>query len=471
MTEERRKHITRRDFLKYSLCTSLFGAAAAGFLTAGCKGGSTVKPDIFLITVDTLRPDYLGCYGYNRNTSPNIDAFAKDGMVFENCIAHGSETASSFSSIFSGFLPHETKIFGASKYSGSIRTIADILQHCGYSTVAVVSNYVLKKGKGWEQGFSIYDDQMNQSEESRLVPERIAEDTSDRAIELLDRYYDKTQPFFMWVHYQDPHGPYTPPEPFKSMFQGKNRKNRPLPLNSSVSGRGGIPSYQALGQYRDYNYYESLYQGEIRYQDKAFKRLTDKLKQLNLYDTAMIFFSSDHGEGMGEHDYYFAHGEYLYQSLIHVPLILKYGSKYKGRRTDFVQHADILPTILNSIGKKPDSRLRGQDLRYSYKNQEIISEMNLPSLKDGLKFSIIRDPFKLIYTNANQKYELYNIRSDKQEKQNLVAHPQYAEQYEYLKERLLSVILEDRLQIKADQNAPELSNEEKKKLKSLGYVR
>ena len=137
-----------------------------------------------------------------------------------------------------------------------------------------------------------------------------------------------------------------------------------LPLNRTESGRGGIPYYQMLGDNRDFNYYVSQYKAEIRYVDENFNRLIDAIKEVGLYENSLIIFTSDHGEGMGEHDYYFAHGENLYNILTHVPLIIKYGKVLKGRRADCVQHLDIVPTIRNIAGMKVDSRYRGRDLRF-----------------------------------------------------------------------------------------------------------
>ncbi len=110
------------------------------------------------ITVDTLRPDFLGCYGHRKNTSPNIDHFAEDSVLFENCFAHGPETHISFASIFTGFYPHETIDMAKSFLPSGNETIAEMLQKQGYNTAAVVSNYVLRKGYGWNEGFTIYDD-------------------------------------------------------------------------------------------------------------------------------------------------------------------------------------------------------------------------------------------------------------------------------------------------------------------------
>jgi arylsulfatase A-like enzyme len=314
----------------------------------------------------------------------------------------------------------------------------------------VVSNYNLHKNKGYEQGFMIYDDTMDDRELVRHRPERIAEHTTDRAIELLKQFH-KDQ-LFIWIHYQDPHGPYTPPDLFSKLFHDPDQKPRNLRVNRSMTGLRGIPLYQRLGANRDFYYYISQYDGEIRYLDKHFKRLIDALKEFGLYDDSLIIFTADHGEGMGEHNYYFAHGSYLHSSLIHVPLIIKYGKELVGRRTDFVQHIDIVPTILKILGIKTDSRFRGRDLRnHEATNREIFSEVKLLFKRGRFRFSIVLDGIKLIYVPWLKQYQLFDLKTDPHEEHNLSNDPKYRERAEDLKVRLERVRKEDFLGLRAHQ--------------------
>jgi len=463
--------LTRRQLLKYGLYGGLAAGLQSSLWLTGCsKRHRDKKPNILLISIDTLRPDHLSCYGYSRNTSPNIDRFAEDALLFENCLSHAPITSSSCASMLSGFLPHETKVFENLPLPAGVEVFPEILQRVGYKTVAVVSNYVLRKKTGWSRGFTIYDDRMEDYERVRRVPERIAVSTTNRAIELLKQFH-KDQ-LFMWVHYQDPHGPYTPPARFAEMFQNpSSQEPRNLKVNDSVSGRGGIPSYQRLGTNRDFYYYVSQYDGEIRYMDEHFKHFIDALKKLGLCDDSLIIFTSDHGEGMGEHDYYFTHGEYLYNSQTHVPLIIKYGKELIGRRKDFVQHIDIIPTILKILGLKPDSRFRGRDLRQQHgNNREIFTEMDCPRVRDGIKVSILLKGLKLIYTPLYDQYELFDLNSDPHEEHDLVNDIKYGELVEDLAARLRRIRKEDFLGLRVVNKPPELSDEEIKKLKSLGYV-
>jgi len=460
--------ITRRDLLKYAFYGTFAGGLSGNFLFGGCVKKKK-KPNIFLVTVDTLRADHLGCYGYHRNTSPNIDAFAKDSLLFENCISHASDTRLSFASLLSGFYPHETQITKQIQLRHEVDTLPKILQREGYKTIAVVSNYVLHKGEGWEKGFDIFDDTMNQQELVRKWPERTAAPTTEHAIELIKQ--NRESQLFIWIHYQDPHGPYTPPGDFSRMFIDSEQKQRHIKLNNSLIGRGGIPAYQQLGKNRNFHYYVSQYDGEIRYQDQQFKRLLNTLQQLKMYDNSLIIFSSDHGEGMGEHDYFFAHGDSLHNPLIHVPLIIRYGNTLSGRRKDTVQHIDIAPTVFNFLGMPPKPDFRGHDLRQPYsEKREIFSEMSSPLVPDRYKFSLILYPLKLIYTPFYQKYELYDLHADPLEKQNLYHKPQYRKHAEDLQTRLHHLRQEDFLQIGSGKKRIKLSKEEIEKLKSLGYV-
>jgi len=383
----------------------------------------------------------------------------------------------SFASILTGFLPHETKmiLYETNMWRfiplpAAVKTLPEILREHGYKTAAVISNYVLRRSQGFEQGFMIYDDAMNERELVRRCPERIAEHTTDRAIELLKQFC--SQPLFMWIHYQDPHGPYAPPGRFAEPFLNLDREPRNLRVNESLSGCGGIPSYQKLGSHTDFHYYVAQYDGEIRYQDAHFKRLIDVLKELGLYDDALIIFSSDHGEGMGEHDYYFAHGEYLYSDQTHVPLIVKYGKELTGRRTDYVQHLDIVPTVLKIVGIETDPRLRGGDLLTCRSDgREIFAEMNSPCFPDGRRCSLVRDGFKLIYTPVDRQCELFNLNADPCEKHNIINDAGYRNRAFALGHSLERISREDLLKVRVDTKPRKLSEEGKQKLRSLGYVR
>jgi len=269
---------------------------------------------------------------------------------------------------------------------------------------------------------------------------------------------------FLWIHYQDPHGPYTPPAPFDTAFIDPAAAPRKVAFNSSISGIGGIPSYQRIGDSDDFEYYRGRYDGEIRYFDLHFARLLQALKEMGLYDRALIIFTADHGEGMGEHDYYFAHGEYVYNSLIKVPLVVRYGSGSAGRRQDLVGLVDVLPTIMAAAGVEADSSLEGRDLLApSLEPLAVFSEML------G-KYSIIDDGVKLVLHADRQEALLFDLRNDPGEEQNLIDAPEYASRFEALAVALDRAATRDRFGQEIQRLPADLTDEDKAKLKSLGYT-
>jgi len=463
--------LSRRKLLKYGLSGSLAAGLAPALWLSGCVKHRRAKgTSVILIIIDTLRADHLGCYGYRRDTSPGIDRFAAEGMLFENCFSHAPSTSSSVASILSGFLPHETKVTNKTVVSKQLRTLPLMLRSHGYKTAAVVSNYVFRDKRGWENGFDIYDAKMKGHELNREdIPERIAEHTTDRAVKVLKKF--RKDNFFLWLHYQDPHGPYTPPATVGELFKSTADKPHLLKLNGTGSGRHGIPSYQRLGASRDFHHYVSQYDGEIRYTDGHLKRLFDTLKQLELYSDSFIVFTADHGEGMGGHDYYFAHGEYLYNSLTHVPLIMKWPAGPAGTKKDIVEHIDVVPTILKVLGVAPSPGLRGCDLAGPIPaGREIFAKMETAMVKDKIKYSILADGFKLIHTPLYDRYELYDMKKDFGEEQDLVNESAYNQVTKGLKARLEHIRRQDLLKLGTVKSG-ELSDDELEKLRTLGYVK
>ena len=454
---ERPNRLTRRDIVKYGLCGAVGGSLASSLFVSGCSK-SQPQPHILLIVVDTLRPDHLGCYNYTRNTSPNLDAFASGSTLFQKCFSHAPVTGPSCSSFLTGFLPHETTILNNSTRLPEVPSISKLLKKGGYTTYGVVSNYVLRKKMGFGQGFDFYDDKMDDKELNRSTVERVAEKTTDKAIELLGTH--KEGPLFMWVHYQDPHGPYTPGKPYDTLFVDSNQK----PLSLAIADKGGIPNYQKLSDHTNYHYYVSQYDGEIRCFDDHFGRLMDWLKANGMYDRSMIIFTSDHGEAMGEYNYFFSHGHNLSNNQIHVPLIVKAVDGLSGRRPDNVQHQDIVPTMLRAAGISPELPYRGRDLCTHFSTlAAICSELNVAGA------SLILGQYKLLLYGPSVL--LFDIQKDPLERQNLASDPSHKTRVSQMAKELYRLYKnEDFLKIEKPVKEEILSEEEKKRLKSLGYL-
>jgi arylsulfatase len=454
----------------HRLATLLVVGVVLLLLISNVTAPRPTGPDLILITVDTLRADHLGSYGYERDTSPNIDRFADESLLFENNVSHAPVTSSSFSSILSGLLPHETGVFRNDRLPWHINTLAEYLRNAGYRTQAIIGNFVLRKSRRYGQGFEVYDDEMQQFERVRGLAERIAPATADAAIEALRRLQERPeQRFFLWVHFQDPHGPYTAPESASGIPPLANTP-RPMATNETISGEGGIPSYQQLGEEIDYHHYVSEYDREIRFFDLHFGRLMDEIRRLGLYDTALIVFTSDHGEAMGEHDYYFAHGEHLYQGLIHVPLVVRWaGRAQSGRRSDFVQHSDLVPTILGFLSVPATAGLRGRDLtRGPGDPRALISQMRR---QDGsFALSIIIDGLKMIHEPGVWDYALFDLEQDPLEQIDLSGDPAYRDAADQLRRQLDTLRNEGLGSAAPAGEAPDLSEEEIERLRALGYL-
>ncbi len=440
-------------------------SALAFLLLFGCADMEPERPrHALLVVVDTLRADRLGSYGAGEGASPHLDAFARQARVFEHCSAHAADTRFSMASLLTGFLPHETQILVRRGLPAGLPTWARILRDAGFRTEAVVSNYVLRRGRGFEQGFDRYDDRLEEIERVRRQPERTATATTDRAIERLDTLAAGER-LFLWVHYQDPHGPYTPPA---DLLRDGPPGDELVPTGS-LSGRGGIPSYQVLGALRDHDAYVRRYEAEVRHVDREIGRLFAALERRGLRDESLIVFTSDHGEGLGEHDYYFAHGEYLYEHQTHVPLILAWGDHLTGRETIPVQHIDVLPTVLGRLGIEPTVPLPGKDLLDDPTPRAIFSVMRSPLVKDTWKFALARDHWKLIHTPRGERTELYALDVDPGEDDDLAERAEHAERRERLRARLERIRRLDRLSA-GKPAAPALTPAERARLRALGYL-
>jgi len=317
-------------------------------LSSGCRA---TPPNVVLITVDTLRADHLHCYGFPSQTSPSIDALAARSIVFERAIAASGCTGPSHASIMTSKYPrhHSMGYSNGQRRLSAVQTIAQILRAAGYATATFVSNDVLARRSGFDQGFDVYNDELPQAELNRpSVHERIAEQTTQAALAWLLTVGSRT--FFLWVHYQDPHGPYTPPPPYRDKFHFPSEGQPELNVLSDESGFGGIPHYQGLEGLRRAGEYESRYAGEIAYTDHWIGELLANVEAASGRRPLVILLTADHGESLGEDNFYFAHGHSTAPDLSHVPFILRVPGHPGERRRELVSHVDVMPTLLEAAG-------------------------------------------------------------------------------------------------------------------------
>lgn len=334
--------------------------------TLGCAGEARAPKArrIILVSCDTLRADRLGTYGYGRGLTPHLDAFAEECVVYDNAFALAPMTGPALAALFTGRTPDELGVSEGNHMllAAEVRTLAEAFARAGIETAAVVSNFVLARPPaalgdvGLAQGFDHYDDRLVTRERNRDRLERLAPDTTAAAVEWLSGVAARDE-VFLWVHYIDPHGPYTPPPAVAApLAHDPPADARTLPAGEDHSGRGQLPLYQLLGDERRPAVYADLYDAEIRYFDEALGALFADLRARGLYEDSLIVFTADHGEMLGEHDYWFCHGETLHRPLVQVPLLIRFpGAGPAGSRVDaVVSHLDVWGTLLDTLDVRPE---------------------------------------------------------------------------------------------------------------------
>jgi arylsulfatase A-like enzyme/Flp pilus assembly protein TadD len=399
--------------------------------------------NLIFIIIDTLRADHLGCYGYDNVETTAIDDLARKGFLFSHAYCQVPITFPSHVCIFTSTYPfyHGAKDNGRYIIDDGFITLAELLKQNDYSTAAFIGAYPLDSRFGLHQGFELYDDFINRrdQEAKRLVfAERKAADVLEPALKWLREKHQ--QKFFLWLHFFDPHNPYSPPEPFRSKY-----KNSP-------------------------------YDGEIAYVDSIIKNLFVEMERLKIDRNTVIVLTSDHGEGLGEHEEE-THGLLLYNSTLHIPLIIKV-PQFSGMPTvipNLVRSIDIMPTILDLLKiKKPDTQIQGNSILPLMLHKEKMNkttfsyfETYYPQL--NYNWSALRGMMSLEWKLIlGPKPELYHLTSDHLELKNM--YHQEKNKGRELREIMEMTITENTTSVKPDVHQMELDAEARKKLKSLGYM-
>lgn len=432
-------------------------------------------PNVLLIIADALRADHLGCYGYNRPTSPQIDKFAADALFFEKAMSNSPWTKPSMGTVFTSLYPHEHQAFSwMDNLSDECLTLAEVFRNRNYATFSIQTNSSITKKHNFKQGFQYYDE---------MVLEK-GEIVTSHFNSWIKKH--KKKPFFAYLHYMDTHVPYNAPQEFSQIFKLKDNSlftpGEFQTIDVRLLGEMGlsINNKQSL---------VNLYDAAIKYFDYNFEKIVDNLKKLGILNKTIIILTSDHGEEFWEHDG-FAHGHTVYNELLHVPLIIGYSSHLPGKHIkSHVQLLDLFPTILSLAGIKNDFELRGRDLASAALNNiQINEEIFVEGILFGAeKKGILKDGWKLIentgkknkdnlhplgdimkyrYPKYERGFELYNINQDFSEKYNLINnYPQIATN---LKKDLLAfrMTLPD-----FNQQKKTKLKEKLKDLKSLGYIK
>jgi len=392
---------------------------------------------IILISIDTCRVDFLSCYGYQQKTTPNIDKLARQSVLFENVISASPLTLPSHSTMLTGTIPPYHGVHSNTNYRlGKFNvTLAEMLQKKGYKTAAVIGEFVLDAQFGLSQGFDSYNDRFGEKRQAGFERERRAAEVSELGINWLAEHANED--FFLFLHYFDPHAEYIPPEPFASDFPG------------------------------------NPYLGEIAYTDYCIGKVIEKLKDMGIYDSALVIITGDHGESFGQHGEY-THGYFVYNTTIKVPLIVKLPESNNTKRIkDIVGLLDVTPTILSQLDINIPAYIRGKDLS-DYFRQKSVPRQNrffyceslIPTMVNcnSLYGMVDSDGFKYIQTT---RPELYDLKKDPDEKYNLLdKKPQKAK---LLKKRLKEIFTEQH-QARPDDSKFLTDQQSIERLRGLGYL-
>jgi len=417
-------------------------------------------PNIILISIDTLRADHLGSYGYGRGTTPNIDKWAEKGILFENAYSQGPWTYPSMASMHTSLYPTQIGVENLdTKIHDSFMTLAEHMKNNFYDTHAIVSNIVVSEPLGFSQGFNTFDQgsiRKNFELSSHIV--------TDKAIEYLSG--KKGGKFFLWLHYMDPHYNYIHHQEY-NYSEGYSGS-----LGDNLSIKSLNTEKEPLDE-EDLIYIKNLYDEEISYTDNSIGELLDAVVELGLMDNTVIILTADHGEEFMERSR-FGHGRTLFQELIHVPLIIYIpGNKdIGGRRVrSSVEVRSIGRTVLDLSGIA-NTQVQGQNLliakddddweSHAY-SQKPNGEGELP-----LEEAIISDNWKLINNLGNGVYELYDLENDPDEKNNLFNVEQNG--VDITKQELLTKLSEINTERIGEPGEVEFKEEDIKKLKALGYI-
>jgi hypothetical protein len=342
--------------------------------------------NVILIVIDALRADHLGCYDYSRDTSPEIDKLAKEGIIFKNMLAQCSWTKPATASILTGLYPRSHGGDGGNRILARVNLLPEILSKHGYRSYAFVSNSFVSKSFGFDQGFEkfyFFQEKVEKSNSNIYV----SSDEINRSISKFILQLKDTNKNFIYIHYMDPHYPYTPKEKYFSILN-KREFIASFPLQESISAINGQKRRRLIKEAIN------AYDDEILYNDKIIGKLIQTLKSKNMYSNSIIIITSDHGEEFFEHGKV-EHGSSLYDELLKVPLIIRLPDKIHETIDEIANQVDILPTILSLLKISIPENIEGIDLLNNKRNSNPISYAELRSSKITLS-SIRTSKHKLI---------------------------------------------------------------------------
>jgi len=444
-------------------------------------------PNIVLISLDTVRQDYLSCYGYNKQTSPGLDKLAEDSALFFNTYSTTSWTLPAHISLLTALnCLHHQVYYPLEKMDAKTTTLADILRSYDYTSAAFTGGGYLSSSYGFSKGFDLYQEIKLHGNKAIRFDE--AERLAELSVKWLQDNNDKK--FFLFLHTYQPHDPYANLSPFGKLFLDEEAEWKQLRMESLFEGNGRFATSFSEKEKRNII---ALYEGEIRYTDEIFvQTIINELKNLNLYDNTMIIITSDHGEEFYDHTAWL-HDHSVYNEAVKIPLIIKFPySKHKGKKIGSITRiTDIAPTILDqlNIRSKPYD-FDGKTLFPLLENREnkeriYITDLALRQFKDTPDLMATNyKNYKLIlnkntispYVLANStdfnklKIELYNIKEDPGETKNLARTSKHRNLCLRLIRELIAKY-EKAEQEKKAKNEIVLDSSLEERLRALGYIK
>lgn len=436
--------------------------ALLGSTGAACSRSATEVPirGMILISVDTLRADHLGFYGYDRPTTPSLDALAQEGVVFDDASSTANGTLPAHASLLSGLYPNSHGLRRETSRARPLATLASILSRQGYWTGAVVNSFFLTQHYGLDRGFAefVYIEEIW----SRTGPSTWV---TDRALRWLGAA--RAEPFFLFLHYYDPHSDYRANpayleefvEPFDGLADGTTEQ--------LLAVRRGDLAFDK----RDAAHLIDLYDASIRQTDDELARLFRFLREANLMDNVLLIFTSDHGEEFLDHGGVL-HGHTLYQELIRVPLLIRGPGIPRGRRVSApVSLVDVVPTALAILGVPTPCAVEGIDLTPLWQArapevEERILFSQSEHRGDDLEFTVAArlQQHKLQYDARTGEIILYDLEHDPRESHDI------ASERPDLVARLLVHLKRYRRERLRDTATRPLSSDVAEKLRKLGYL-
>ncbi len=419
------------------------------------------RPNVVLYVVDTVRADRLGLYGYEKPTSPRLDAFARDAVVFDNARAQSSWTRPAVASLFTGRLPPAHRAFGRrSVLPEEAVTLAETLAAHGYATWGLVRNPNVGRKFGFAQGFERFRTEDGPRDETML----------DRVRPWLDEHLATPEgerpPFFLFLHAIDPHGPYDPTPEFEQMFDagGVHASYRTVRKLLDLNRPGVEPEpgvAEALSR---------LYDAEVAQNDRAFGELLDELEARSLAQDTAVIHVSDHGEEFAEHGRW-EHGLTLYEEVLRIPFLMKLPGVGSRRVETPAQHVDLMPTLLGQLGIEAPltdgrdlltPRRRDDDRRDVFVHLDVDNHRGAAVIRGRWKYVLPLSP------SVGPGPMLFDLRADPGELRNLAREePRIAARMDdLLRERGLAESVEPATELAVD----ELDSELRRRLEALGYL-